>query len=91
MDEVVKKLEALFEQTGRAHHQAYLATDGADAEWPLWYADFLIDKLPALLNASFTKSELVYLLVRLSKEQAVQAPGSPWSSYYAKFFAENYR
>jgi hypothetical protein len=90
MEELVKKLETLFEETGHAHHQAYLSTDGADAEWPLWYADFLMDKLPKLINANLTKSELVYLLVRLSKEQSVQAPDSRWTHYYAKFFADNY-
>ena len=34
------QLENLFHEVGEAHHQAYIETDGADPEWPLWYADY---------------------------------------------------
>ncbi len=84
------RLAAVFRETGEAHHQAFIRTDGEDPEWPLWYADYLIGKLPKLLHTSFTKSELVYLLMRLSKEQPREAPGADWKRYYARFFAENY-
>jgi hypothetical protein len=87
---MIDQLTALFEQTGKAHHTAFAAVDGADADWPIWYAEYLMDKLPAILSATFTKSELVYLLVRLSKEQALEAPGAKWPRYYAKFFVERY-
>jgi hypothetical protein len=30
------QLEALFHEVAKAHHQAYIETDGADPEWPLW-------------------------------------------------------
>jgi hypothetical protein len=41
-DEVtVERLAALFKQTGEAHHEAFLDTDGDDPEWPLWYAKYL--------------------------------------------------
>lgn len=84
------QLTTLFEQAGKAHHAAFATVDGADAEWPIWYAEYLMDKLPSLLGATFTKSELVYLLVRLSKEQALDAPGAKWPRYYAKFFVDHY-
>ncbi len=67
-----------------------LGTAGVDPEWPLWYAGVLMDKLPALLGTDLTKSELVYLLVHLSKEQPHQAPDMPWPRYYARFFAGQY-
>jgi hypothetical protein len=38
------QLEELFRETGEAHHQAYIETDGADPEWPLWYADYLRER-----------------------------------------------
>ena len=56
------RLEELLREVREAHHQAYIETDGADPEWPLWYAEHLRERLGALLNASFTKSEFVYLL-----------------------------
>jgi hypothetical protein len=89
-DNLIDKLTTLFDEAGKAHHAAFAAVDGADPDWPIWYAEYLMDKLPSLLGATFTKSELVYLLVRLSKEQALHAPGTKWPRYYAKFFVEQY-
>jgi len=80
------RLEELFREVRETHHQAYIETDGADPELPLWYAEHLREKLGALLNASFTKSELVYLLIQVANEQPLRAPGADWSRYYAKFF-----
>jgi hypothetical protein len=90
MTDRAEQLEALFQEVGQKHHEAFLETDGTDPEWPLWYADWLVDKLPALLGTDLTKSELVYLLVRLSKEQARQAPDMPWPQFYAESFARQY-
>jgi hypothetical protein len=90
MNDLTDQLTALFEQAGKAHHQAYLATNGADPEWPMWYADYLMDKLPPLLGTAFTKSELVYLLVHLNKEQTLHTPDAKWPRYYAQYFVEHY-
>ena len=88
--DLAHQLEDLFRKAGSAHHQAYLETDGVDPEWPLWYADYLREKLGKLLNATFTKSELVYLIVMAAKEQALKAPGADWPKYYARFFSQRY-
>ncbi|MBI2487371.1 MAG: hypothetical protein HYW01_10535 [Deltaproteobacteria bacterium] len=88
--EISEQLEDLFQKTGNAHHKTFIKTDGEDPEWPLWYADYLLEKLGKLLNAKFTKSELVYLLVMVEKERAMMAPGSNWPTYYANFFIERY-
>ncbi|MBS3784449.1 MAG: hypothetical protein KGY78_08390 [Anaerolineae bacterium] len=87
MAELIAELEELFEELGEKHHEAFRDTDGVDPEWPLWYAHWLMDKLPALLDAEWTKSELVYLMVHLSKKQPQEAPDMPWTRYYARFFA----
>ena len=89
-DAKVQELAALFESIGKAHHKAFEATDGADPEWPSWYAEHLKSRLSELLGASFTKSELVYLIVSAEKEQALRAPGAHWPRYYAKLFLERY-
>ena len=44
------QLEGLFHEVGEAHHRAYIETDGADPEWPLWYADYLRERLEELLE-----------------------------------------
>ncbi|GAB4451187.1 MAG: hypothetical protein Kow00120_21510 [Anaerolineae bacterium] len=84
------QLAALFEEAGNAHHQAFTESGGDDPEWPLWYADYLHEKLSKALGAGFTRSELVYLLVMVAKEQALRAPGANWARYYARFFATRY-
>ncbi len=85
-----QELEALFNETITAHHQAFVEVDGADADWPIWYADFLRDRLADLLGARFTRSELVYLLVGLDREVQRVAPGANWQAYYARALLERY-
>lgn len=89
-DQIKLELTTLFERAGKDHHRAFIATDGADSEWPNWYADYLHEELSKILHASFTKSELIYLLVLVEKEREIEAPGSDWLMYYANFFIERY-
>jgi len=90
MDEQMSKLAQLLVETGHAHHQAFIETDGADPDWAIWYADYLHEKLPDHLGVTLSKSEIIYQLMRLSFEQALDAPGATWSHYYAQFLLERY-
>ena len=85
-----QQIEALFREAGTAHHQAFIGTDGADADWPIWYAEYLRDRLAELLDARFSRSELVYLLVGLDREVQRVAPGANWQTYYARALLERY-
>lgn len=85
-----ERVTALFREAGEAHHLAYSDTDGADPDWPIWYADYLRDRLAALLNATFTRSELVYLLVTLDRDVKTNAPGADWAAYYARWLLRRY-
>ena len=58
----IEKLSQLLLETGHAHHQAFIETDGEDPEWPLWYADYLMDRLPAALGRELTKSEITAIV-----------------------------
>lgn len=91
MSDLTATISELLQETAAAHHRAYAASDGADAEWPLWYADYLRERLPALLQAEITQSELVYLFVMLDKQQALDAPDTFWADYYAGELAARYR
>lgn len=86
----LEKLASLFEETGEAHHRAFEKTDGADPEWPSWYAGHLQESVNEMLGATLTKSELIYLVVAAEKERAERAPEAPWPRYYAQFFLERY-
>ncbi len=83
-------LEALFEETGRAHHEAFASTDGADPDWAMWYASYMHDRVAQLLGAEHTKTELVVALVDAEAEHQARFPDEPWARFYAKFFCERY-
>ena len=84
------QLVELFNETQPAHHRAYRATDGADDEWPLWYANYMHTRLNGLIGGVCTLSEMVYLIVLVEKERAAHAPQAPWAEYYADFFLQRY-
>ncbi len=88
-DDLLYKIEALFRETGKAHHKTFIHTDGADPEWPLWYAECLLNKLGKFLNSKFTKSELIHLIVSADKEMSLMAPGAGWPACYVNFFADS--
>ena len=85
-----RRLIDLFAETGPAHHRAYSAGNGADPEWPLWYAEYLQARLNELLGAALTRSELTYLLVLVEKERQAAAAAAAWTDYYADFFIDRY-
>ena len=88
--ELRKDLADLFRETGRSHHAAFAATDGADPEWPIWYAEHLQAPIADALGTPFTKSQLVYCVMDADFEQTARAPGSDWSEFYADQFVERY-
>ena len=51
----IKQLAELFKKTGQAHHQAFIETDGEDPDWPIWYANYLGDRLTPFLDRKSTR------------------------------------
>ena len=89
-DKLADKLINLLNETAEAHHKAFAAIKGEDPEWPIWYADYLLDKLRSMLTSKFTKSELICILVSADKENACTAPGAYWPRLYANFIMRRY-
>ena len=81
--ETRSNLAELLRETGRAHHNAFLATDGADPDWPIWYANFLQAPLAEQLGFEYTRSRLVYCLMDANSEHEARSPDSDWSEFYA--------
>jgi hypothetical protein len=81
-----QKVVELFRQSGAAHSQAFQAVNGEDPEWPMWYAEYLHAGLQLELGVEFTRSELIYLLVRADKEYRQNSPAVEWPEYYADLF-----
>jgi hypothetical protein len=81
----LRNLADLLRETRAAHHRAFLSTNGDDPEWPLWYAEYLKERLEQHFGISRTKSEIVYLLLSAEKEHARRDPGADWPIFYAGF------
>ena len=79
------RVAALLHEAAETHHTVYLITDGADADWASWYAEWLIrlSELPEVIGRAPVRSDLVHLLVDLDREYTRARPNEPWESWYA--------
>jgi glutaredoxin len=80
----------LLLDTGHAHHKAFEVTDGADPDWPIWYAEYSMDTFAEQFGMIFTKSQLIYCLMNASFEHEARAPGSEWPEFYANEIVERF-
>lgn len=87
---VPSELEELLRGVARDHHQGFMEIDGDDPEWPIWYAERLYEPLVELLGASMTSSEIIYLLVHLSREHERVSPDVDWARYYSDELVDRY-
>ena len=82
---------ALLHQAGEEHLATHQETNGDDPDWSIWYADYLLENgFAALLDAKLLRSDLIYLLVLVDKQQKIEAPGAQWERFYANFFFTRY-
>jgi len=90
--ETVDRVRELLHEVAETHHRVFRITDGEDADWASWYADWLLNlsELPRLLGAAPVRSALVYELVRLDREYASVRPDEPWEELYARGLIERF-
>lgn len=86
----IEDLTELFVQTGKDHHQAFLATDGSDPDWALWYARHAKARLSELLEVDLVEQDLVCALVQAADEHGARAADRPWAPFYAELFTDRY-
>ena len=86
MTAIQEQISQLLREASETHHRVFRIVDGADDDWASWYAWWLINlsELPALLETTPVRSELIYLLVSSDKQYAAEQPGESWESYYAR-------
>jgi len=86
------QIATLLHEAAETHHQVYRITDGTDADWASWYADWLtrLSELPELLETRPVRSELTYELVRLDSEYNATKSSDPWPNYYARALIERF-
>ena len=84
------KISALLHEAAETHHVVYRITDGEDADWASWYADWLLDhsELPEELGSKPVRSHLVHALVQLDRDHTAEQRDESWEDYYARRLAE---
>ncbi len=87
MRDAIERLTVAVAAAASAHHAAFAADDGADPEWPLWYAHHLVADVRTITsNADLTVSELVHVLIAADRD--VSARGlEDWPRRYAEWIA----
>ena len=81
--ELRNNLADLLQDTGHAHHAAFAATDGADPDWSIWYADNLKEPFAQRFDMNFHRSQLIYCLIDADYEHQARSPDSNWPEFYA--------
>lgn len=89
-EQIVARLAELFVETGQAHHRAFIETDGADPNWPLWYGEYLAPRLPELTGAELTQSAIVEFVREAESEHQARDPDAAWPAFYAKLFVDRF-
>ncbi len=86
-----RELARVIAATGRAHHAAFAASDGADPEWALWYASHLQATVWDRLGSIPTRSELTYLLIAAERAYATAGGDrADWPAFYAGYILDHY-
>ena len=85
------QLADLLRATIAAHHDAFIEVDGADSEWPIWYAAYLHARLPELQGVALTQSEWVFLIVKAEQRRLRESSAEPWFDFYARVLLEEIR
>jgi hypothetical protein len=82
----------LLHEAAETHHIVYRIVDGDDPDWASWYADWLLtlSELPQLLGADPVRSDLVYELVQLNRDYAVERREERWEDWYAERLIERF-
>jgi NAD(P)H-hydrate epimerase len=80
------RLAELLRKTAQAHHRAFAATDGADPDWPAWYARYLCENgfEHQMEGDTLSVTRLTRLLIEADRQHRAKAPGTPWELFYAK-------
>jgi hypothetical protein len=80
------RLSGLLHEAAETHHVVYRITDGTDADWATWYADWLLrlSELPDVLGSSPARSHLTTALVELDRRYRAQHSDERWEDFYAR-------
>jgi hypothetical protein len=83
--DAARRIAELLHEAAETHHVVYRITDGEDADWASWYANWLLDlsELPEVLGRRPVRSHLVHALVELDRLYTAESPDERWEDWYA--------
>lgn len=84
------RLAQLFREAGAAHHRAFAATDGEDAEWPRWYAAYIAPRFGEMVGTTLSADRLAADLVIVDREYRDAGSALAWPAYYVEWFLQKY-
>lgn len=89
MSDRAEQLAAILERAERVHGVVTEKTGGADADWALFYAWWLLNwsALPELLDRTWSLAELTVELARLDAAYRAGPRSVPWPVAYAAALA----
>lgn len=83
--ERIERLAGLLRKTSEAHAQEFAEAEGADSDWPRWFAARLEDSLTEILGRELDPGRIALLLAEAEEEHLITSPGRDWTVYYAEF------
>mgnify|MGYP000032359340 CR=1 FL=1 len=85
----IEQLADLLRFTAENHHRAFIETGGEDADWAIWYADHIHNRVTGQFGFSVSRAELVACLLKADLEHRARAPESDWPAFYATMLLEH--
>ena len=82
-ESLAQQLEMLFSEAGSAHHQAFIHVNGEDADWAIWYANYVREPIGRLLKRTFDPQQLAVRLEQIEANRKTLAIGN-WQRHYAE-------
>ena len=80
-----RDLRRLLAAAARAHHEA---TGGPNAEWAIWYAEYLHADIGPLIGGARSVDVIAEWLVRADEQYTTEGPDGSWPGQYATWFLE---
>lgn len=89
----VHELARVIAATARAHHAAFVASDGHDPDWAIWYAGHLQALAWDRFERFVSRAELVYGLLAAERayKAADEASRGAWPDFYARHILDEFR
>ena len=78
----------LMREAGDAYRQ--VNSNNTNTDWPIWFADYLVETMSGLFDMTFERSQLVTCLMDAENERITQNIETDWPRYYAEYFVERY-